>query len=346
MAVIAQEITGRYAAYNGDAVEVLPELSEKSVHVSIYSPPFAELYNYSSSERDLSNCATYEEFLQHYQFVVEQISRLTIPGRVSCVHCMDLRRPGGKGGVRDFPGDIIRMYERAGFYYTGRHVIWKEPLRAAIKTRALGLRHGQLVKDSSKSHVAGADYLLVFRRDGENPVPITHAEGLTYYAGSTPLPESLIARFGNGWQDQQTNRLSQLIWQRYASAVWMDIRVRRVVEFRGGRDSEDEKHICPLQLDVIERCLTLYSNPGEVVLTPFMGVGSEVCGSLQYGRLAVGVELKRSYYDQAIANIHRFIEAPVGLDLFAQNEPDNDIGEDGTEEVEEDVVEECDGPSA
>lgn len=319
MAVMAQEIADRYAVYNGDCVEVMSGLNAQSMHVSIYSPPFAELYNYSSSEMDLSNCTTYEEFLKHYEFAIEQISRLTKPGRVSCVHCMDLRRPGGKDGVRDFPGDIIRMYETHGFYYTGRHIIWKEPLRAAIKTRALGLRHGQLVKDSSKCHVAGADYLLVFRRDGENQIRISHDEGLTYYAGSNPVPEELIARYGNGWKDQRTNKLSQLIWQRYASSVWADIRVRRVVEFKGGRDSEDEKHICPLQLDVIERCLTLYSNPGEVVLTPFMGVGSEVCGALQYARAAVGVELKLSYYRQAIENIHRVVSNPRREnDLFSQ----------------------------
>ena len=244
MAVMAQEIADRYAAYNGDCVEVMQSLPDGCAHVSIYSPPFAEPYNYSSSEKDLSNCATYEEFLQHYEFVIEQISRLTMRGRVSCVHCMDLRRPSGKEGVRDFPGDIIRMYERHEFWYVGRHIIWKEPLRAAIKTRALGLRHGQLVKDSSKCHVAGADYLLVFRKDGESPVPIEHAEGLKYYAGAEPVPEGLLTQFGNGWTDQRTNKLSQLIWQRYASSVWLDIRVRRVVEFRGGRDSEDEKHIC------------------------------------------------------------------------------------------------------
>ncbi len=244
MAVTAQEVTDRYAIYNGDCIEVSPSIKDASVHVSIYSPPFAELYNYSSSEHDLSNCANYEEFLRHYEYLIEQVSRITIPGRISCVHCMDLRRPGGRGGVRDFPGDIIRMYERYGFYYMARHIIWKEPLRMAIKTRALGLRHGQLVKDSSKCHAAGADYLLVFRREGENPIPITHSEGLTYYAGSNPLPEALLAKYGNGWQVQQTNRLSQLIWQRYASSVWMDIRVKRVVEFRDGRDQEDEKHIC------------------------------------------------------------------------------------------------------
>ena len=332
MAVMAQEIADRYAAYNGDCIEVMQSLPDGCAHVSIYSPPFAELYNYSSSEKDLSNCATYEEFLQHYEFVIEQISRLTMRGRVSCVHCMDLRRAGGKEGGRDFPGDLIRMYERHEFWYVGRHIIWKEPLRAAIKTRALGLRHGQLVKDSSKCHVAGADYLLVFRKDGENPIPIEHAEGLKYYAGAEPVPEGLLTQFGNGWTDQRTNKLSQLIWQRYASSVWMDIRVRRVVEFRGGRDSEDEKHICPLQLDVIERCLTLYSNPGEVMLTPFMGVGSEICGALGYGRRGMGVELKESYYRQALANIKQILTAPATLGLFDQDPDDEDVaGEDAEE---------------
>jgi len=333
-----QEITDRYAIYNGDCIQVVGGLKDKSVHVSIYSPPFAELYNYSSSERDMSNCGSYEEFLRHYGFLIEQLARVTMPGRVSCVHCMDLRRAGGREGVRDFPGDIIRMYEANGFYYTGRHVIWKEPLRVAIKTRALGLRHGQLVKDSSKCHVAGADYLLVFRRDGDNPVPIAHAEGLTYYAGSNPIPNGMATSYA-GHTDQRTNKLSQLIWQRYASSVWMDIRIRRVVEFKGGRDSEDEKHICPLQLDVIERCLTLYSNPGEVVLTPFMGVGSEIVGALQYGRKAIGAELKPSYYRQAIANIRHSLEHPIVGDLFAplDKDDDNDTDDNDTDDNEETI---------
>jgi len=331
MAIIEQKITDRYAAYNGDCLEVIPNLKKASAHCVIYSPPFAELYNYSSSDRDLSNCKSYEEFLQHYEFVVKSIADVLMPGRIACVHCMDLRKPGGDSGLRDFPGDIIRLHQRNGFSYRARHIIWKEPLRMAIKTRALGLRHAQIVKDSSKCHAAGADYLLVFRRNGENRIPIAHKEGLSYYAGSNPVPSDLVAKFGHGWKDQKTNKLSHIIWQRYASSVWSDIRIKRVIEYREGRESDEEKHICPLQLDVIERCLTLYSNPGETILTPFMGVGSEVCGAIQYGRRGVGIELKPSYYRQALKNIQNTITAPKDhADLFAGIEF-NDCDDDETE---------------
>ena len=302
MAVADSEVTDRYAIYNGDCVEVIREIKDRSVHVSIYSPPFAELYNYSSSEHDMSNCATYEEFLKHYGFLVVELARVTIPGRASCVHCMDLRRPGGRTGVRDFPGDIIRMYEAAGFWYVGRNVIWKEPLRAAIKTRALGLRHGQLVKDSSKCHVAGADYLLVFRRSGENQEPITHPNGLSYYAGSRQIPPELMSY--RGWTGNQIeNRYSHWIWRQYASAFWDDVRVGNVLPYLESRGEEDEKHVHPLQLDVIDRAIVLWSNPGDTVLTPFMGVGSEVYGAVGAGRRGIGIELKATYFNQARKNL-------------------------------------------
>lgn len=336
MAVAAQEITDRYAVYNGDCIEVIPGLKDESVHATIYSPPFAELYNYSSSEHDLSNCRNYEQFLEHYGFLIDQIARVTMPGRISCVHCMDLRITGKAGGMRDFPGDIIRMYQARGFAYQARHCIWKEPLRMAIKTRALGLRHAQIVKDSGKCHAANAEYLLVMRKEGENPVPIAHPMGITKYVGERVVPPELLARYGNGWKNQKTNKLSQWIWQKYASSFWDDIRVKRVLPFREGRDSEDEKHICPLQLDVIERCLVLYTNPGEIVLTPFMGVGSEVYGALIHGRRAIGTELKPSYYRQAIRNIHAALENGEEQDLFARGateteEADIEDGEDAEE---------------
>jgi DNA modification methylase len=301
MAIAEQKITDTYAIYNGDCMEVLPGIEDGAIHISVYSPPFSDLYNYSSSDRDLSNSKTYKEFLTHYRFVVEEIHRVMMPGRISCVHCMDIPLKGGKG-VRDFPGDIIRMHEDAGYYYVGRRVIWKEPLRVAIRTRAKGLMHKQIVKDSSFCDVAGADYLLSFRKKGDNPTPITHSHGLSRYAGDRKPDAALVHKFKN-WDDPKTNKLSHWIWQQYASSVWADIRINNVLEYKVARDSDEEKHVCPLQLDVIDRCLSLWSNPGETLLTPFMGVGSEVFGAIQNGRKAVGVELKPSYFRQAKRNL-------------------------------------------
>lgn len=325
MAVIQQEVTDQYAAYNGDCCEVVPTIKDESVHITIYSPPFAELYNYSSSDRDMSNCRNYTEFLEHYEFIVKEIYRITRPGRLSCVHCMDLKG-AGNNSWRDFPGDIIRLHEKMGFYYHSRHTIWKEPLRVAIRTRALGLMHRQIVKDSTQCKAAGADYIIVFRKPGQNSEVVGHPRGLTTYAGANQPSHELFAKFAN-WKDPKTNKLSHYIWQRYASSVWMDIRGGRVLPYKPARETEEEKHVCPLQLDVIERCLTLYSNPGDVMLTPFMGVGSEICGALQYGRKAIGVELKETYYRQAIKNIHHVLTAPItgNEDLFSvaeKNEED------------------------
>jgi len=301
MAIDSQKITDNYAIYNGDCVEVLPELKKESVHITIYSPPFSDLYTYSSSERDLSNSKSYKEFFEHYEFVVNQIYRVMMSGRISCVHCMDIPKKGDKGLI-DFPGDIIKLHEKIGFYYTGRRVIWKEPLRMAIRTRSKGLMHKQIVKDSSFSNVAGADYLLTFRKNGQNKIPIAHPYGINGYAGERDVPVKLIKKFKN-WENPKTNKLSHWIWQQYASSFWDDIRISNVLKFKTARDSDEEKHICPLQLDVIDRCLTLWSNPKEVLLTPFMGVGSEVCGALKNNRKAIGIELKPSYFRQAEKNI-------------------------------------------
>lgn len=301
MAVIEQDINDRFAIYNGDSCEVLPDLKDKSVGISIYSPPFADLYNYSSSERDLSNCRDYDEFLGHYGFVVEQVSRLTMPGRISCVHCADLSIPGQKAGYRDFPGDIVRLHLSNGFNFYGRIAIWKEPFRVAMRTRLQHLTHKNIVRDSALCFPAGGDYVLLFKRAGENSEPIRHPSGLTEYAGERPIPEELLRHRGE--KRQQLNRLSQWIWRQYASCFWDDIRIDRVLKYKSARETDDEKHVCPLQLDVIERCLTLWSNSGDVVLTPFMGVGSEVATAVRMKRKTVGVELKPSYYRQAKRNI-------------------------------------------
>ena len=303
MAVLTQQITDRFAIYNGDCIEVMQTLPKESIHLSIYSPPFGGLYHYSSSERDLSNCRDYEQFFEHYAFVVRELFRLTLPGRMTAVHCMDV--PSGNCGtdyLRDFPGDIIRLHEKEGFRYIARYAIWKEPLAVRNRTMAKNLAHKTIVEDSSRCSVASADYLLVFRRKGTNPVPIAHPNGLLEYAGERIIPHELQSY--KGWKGNQIeNRYSHWIWRQYASAFWDDIRIGRVLPFRGAKDSEDEKHVHPLQLDVIDRCIVLWSNPGETILTPFMGVGSEVYGAVCAGRKGMGMELKPSYYRQAQKNL-------------------------------------------
>ena len=304
MHVADQTITDRYALYNGDAMEVMPTLPEGAVHLSIYSPPFAGLYHYSSSERDLSNSRDYPEFFEHYEFVVRELFRLTMPGRMTAVHCMDVPKSNtGKGDyLMDFPGDIIRMHERIGFYYVARYHVWKEPLTVRNRTMTKALAHKSIVDDSSRCTVASADYLLLFRRAGENPVPIDHPQGLTEYAGERQMPTELL-QYRN-WKGKQTeNRFSHWIWRQYASSFWDDVRLDRVLPYKPARDAEDEKHVHPLQLDVIDRALVLWTNPGETVLTPFMGVGSEVYAAVVAGRRGVGVELKASYYRQAVKNL-------------------------------------------
>lgn len=303
MAVLTQEITVKYALYNGDCIEVMQALPDACVHLSIYSPPFAGLYHYSSSPRDLSNSCDYDEFLEHYRFVVREIVRLTLPGRLTAVHCMDV--PSGNTGTDyliDFPGDIIRLHECEGFRYIARYCVWKEPLTVRNRTMAKNLAHKTIVEDSSRCSAASADYLLVFRRKGQNQTPIAHPNGLTEYAGLRQPPAELL-RY-RGWTGKQIeNRYSHWIWRQYASAFWDDVRLDRVLPYRVARDAEDEKHVHPLQLDVIERCLTLWSNPDDTILTPFMGVGSEVYAAILSGRRAIGIELKPSYFRQAVKNI-------------------------------------------
>lgn len=302
---LKQVITDRYALYLDDCLEVMPQLPAGMVGFSVYSPPFAGLYHYSSSPRDLSNCRDYPEFLRHYEYVVREVYRLTMPGRITAVHCMDV--PSGNTGtgadhLMDFPGDIIRLHDRCGFKYIARYHVWKEPLGVRNRTMAKKLAHATIVDDSSRCGVASADYLLVFRRDGENPEPIAHPHGLLDYAGKRPIPPELLKY--RGWTGNQIeNRYSQWIWRQYASAFWDDVRLERVLPYQQARDKDDEKHVHPLQLDVIDRALVLWSNPGDVVLTPFMGVGSEVYSAVRAGRRGIGIELKETYFRQAVKNL-------------------------------------------
>lgn len=301
MAVIDQVFTDKYALYNGDCCEVVASLPDKSIGLSVYSPPFCGLYNYSSDDRDMSNSITYDAFYEHYEFLVSEISRVTKPGRMTVVHCMDIPQPGQKRGYHDLPGKIIAMHEKHGFYFFGRAIVWKEPLRVAIRTRLKHLTHKQLVKDSCESTIAAGDFVLIFKRDGENTEPVTHEFGFSEYAGATEVPQDLL-KF-KGTTDQRENKLSHWIWRRYASCVWDDIRIDRILPYKEAREPEDEKHVHPLQLDVIDRCVELWSNPNDVVMTPFMGVGSEVYGAVSKGRRGLGVELKSSYFAQAKRNI-------------------------------------------
>jgi DNA modification methylase len=303
MAIQKQLITDQYAIYNGDCKEVMSDMPDSSIHLSIYSPPFAGLYHYSSSERDLSNCDNYDDFFKHYRFVVEELFRITKPGRCTAVHCMDV--PSGNSGgdhLVDFPGDIIRLHESLNFNYIARHCIWKEPLTVRNRTMQKNLAHKTVVDDSINCGVASADYLLIFRKQGENEVPIAHPTGLEYYAGERQIPDELLS-YKNYSGNQIENRYSHWIWRQYASSFWDDIRLDHVLQFKEARAEDDEKHVHPLQLDVINRVVVLRSNPGEIVFTPFMGVGSEVYGAVYNGRRGVGAELKESYYNQAIKNL-------------------------------------------
>lgn len=312
MAVHKQVITDNYAIYHGDVMSVLPTFPDGSVDLSVYSPPFgALLYQYSSDPADLSNCKDYDEFMEHYGFVVREIHRLTMPGRMTAVHCQDIAIT--KSNIHyllDFPGDIIRLHQQNGWKYIARYHVWKEPLMVRNRTMVKSLHHKTLTEDSTKCSAANADYLLIFRRSGDNQVPVAHPTGLLNYAGERqPPPEVMKWRGYKG--DQIKNEYSQWVWRQYASAFWDDIRIDRTLGSgaslysapKADKDEPDEKHMHPLQLDVIERACVLWSNPGETVLTPFMGVGSEVYGAVINGRKGIGVELKSAYYRQAVKNL-------------------------------------------
>jgi DNA modification methylase len=313
MAVNNQVITDQYAIYNGDCCEVMRTLPDSCIHLSIYSPPFALesggcLYNYSSSPRDFSNSKTYQEFWDQYDFMLTELTRITLPGRISAVHCMDVPLDGANiCGYSDFPGDIVRAYRKHGWEMLPRICIWKEPLAVRNRTMSKALAHRTICEDSTQTNVAAGDYLIPFRRRGKNPIPVTHPTGLHRYAGERKIPEELMEY--KGYQGNQIkNRYSHWIWRHYASCFWDDIRLSRMLPFKQGKDDNDERHQHPLQLDVIERCCVLWSNPGENVFTPFMGVGSEVAGAVALGRRGVGVELKESYFRQAVSNVANAIE--------------------------------------
>ena len=336
-----QLITDDYAIYNSDCMYVLPTLPDASIDLSVYSPPFCGLYNYSSSENDFSNCDTKEDFNDQFEFLIKEISRVTKPGRITAVHCQDVLTNVTKNYLYDFPHEIIRMHEANGFKFVNRITIWKEPLKVRIRTMVRSLMHKNIVEDSTECFTAMPDYVLLFKRAGENKVKVTHEHGLKRYAGANPLLPEMERRYGPWahiqakyaeWKDHRTNKLSHIIWQRYASAVWDDIRNDHTLSYKSAREEDDEKHVHPLQLDVIDRIVDLYSNPGETVLTPFMGVGSEVYSPVSMGRKAIGIELKDSYYKQAIRNL-----ATVGSRFVGDREAQlfDEVAEDIEEPIEQ-----------
>jgi len=327
-----------YSIYNSDCMEVITTLEDESIDLSVYSPPFAGLYNYSSSERDFSNCESKEQFLEQYEFLIKEMARVTKKGRINAVHCTDVFDNTCR--LWDFPHEIIRLHEKYGFEYRNRITIWKEPLKVRMRTMVQSLMHKFIVEDSTKCFTAMPDYVLIFTKKGDNAVPVTHENGLKYYAGEIPVLPNILRAWNNAnnsdlnetqlWdylnknfkdhKDPKTNKLSHYIWQRYASSVWDDIRIDNVLPFKQTKEEDDEKHVHPLQLDVIDRIVQLYSNPNEVVFTPFMGVGSEVFSPVSLGRKAIGIELKDSYYKQAILNVQeadkRFKESAEQKSLF------------------------------
>lgn len=301
---IQEEVTERYAIYNGDCVEVSQGIPDNSIHYSIFSPPFSSLYTYSNSDRDMGNCKSDDEFLTHFKFLIKELYRITMPGRLVSFHCMDIPAMKGRDGyigLKDFPSQLREMFQSEGFIYHSKVTIWKDPLVEATRTKALGLMHKQLVKDSSMCRQGLPDYLITMRKPGDNPEPVAHQDGLTEFFGL---------------DEPEGNVYSHQVWRRYASPVWMDINQTNTLQRASARDDKDEKHICPLQLDVIARAVELWSNPSDVVFSPFAGIASEGYQALKMGRKFVGVELKESYYRQAAKNLEAVAEESKQPDLF------------------------------
>lgn len=277
MNVLNQVIKENYSLYNGDSCEIMTTIPDNSIHYSIFSPPFADLYVYSNSERDMGNCKSKSEFYEHFRFIVKELYRIMMNGRLVSFHCMNLptsKQRDGFIGITDFRGELIRLFEECGFIYHSEVCIWKDPVIAMQRTKALGLLHKQIKKDSAMCRQGIADYLITMRKPGDNPEKITHTN------------ESFPVQ----------------VWQNYASPVWMDINPSDTLQRTSAREEKDEKHICPLQLDVIKRGINLWTNTNDIVFTPFMGIGSEVYQALKMGRRGIGIELKESYYNQAVVN--------------------------------------------
>ncbi len=292
MKVLAQKISDRFAIYHGDSCEVMKSIPDNSIDYSIFSPPFASLYTYSASDRDMGNCADGAGFAEHMKFLIGDLARVMKPGRNLSFHCMLLptsKTRDGFIGLSDFRGDLIRSFQDAGFIFHSEVVIWKDPVTAMQRTKALGLLHKQIRKDSAMSRQGVPDYLITMRKPGANPDPISHGDD---------LPVEL--------------------WQKYASPVWMDINPSDTLQRESAREDADERHVCPLQLGVIERAVHLWSRPDDLVLSPFAGIGSEGYQAIKMGRRFIGCELKGSYFKQAAENLSRAEKAQSVGDLFSR----------------------------
>lgn len=295
MNVLNQEVNEKFSLYNGDSVEVLKGIPDNSIHYSIFSPPFASLYTYSNSDRDMGNSKTDDEFYEHFTFLVKELYRVTMPGRLLSFHCMNLptsKVRDGVIGIKDFRGLLIRIFTDAGWVYHSEVCIWKNPVTAMQRTKALGLLWKQLKKDSAMSRQGIPDFIVTMRKPGDNPERVTHTD------------ESFPCN----------------VWQKYASPVWMDINQSDTLQRKSAREDKDEKHICPLQLEVIKRCIELWSNPNDIVLDPFAGIGSTPYVALRMGRRGLGVELKESYYNQAVKNCNEALNMPVLHDLDGETD--------------------------
>ncbi len=292
MNVLEQTVENRYAVYNGDSCEITKEIPNNSIHYTIFSPPFASLYTYSNSDRDMGNSKGDDEFYDHFIFLAKELYRVTMPGRLLSFHCMDLplmKERDGVIGLKDFPAIIRRIFEDCGFIYHSKVTIWKNPVTEMQRTKALGLLHKQIRKDSTMNRQGIPDYIITMRKPGENPERVSH----TYE--TFPVD----------------------VWQNYASPVWMDIRQSDTLQKKSAREEKDERHICPLQLEVIQRCIELWTNPEDIVLDPFAGIGSVPYTAVKMGRRGIGIELKESYYRQAVNNLKAAVqgdvmECPVG----------------------------------
>jgi len=313
MKVIDQEFGNDWVVYHGDCVEVVKSLPTDSLHYSIFSPPFASLFTYSDSERDMGNCKNHEFAIHFKDFLAPELFRALMPGRLISFHCSDIpamKERDGYIGLKDFPGDLIRMFESVGFIYYGKHIIQKDPLLEATRTKAIGLMHKQIVKDSTVCRAGLPDYLVTMKKPGINPELVSHPMGFEKYIGERDEPTAPKRKV------QKINKYSHIVWQRYANPIWTDINQTNTLNVRLAREKNDERHICPLQLDVIERALELYTNTGDIVLSPFAGIGSEGYVALKAGRKFIGVELKKSYYDQAVKYMQQIETAPKQQALF------------------------------
>lgn len=319
MKVIDQVITDSYSIYHADTIEVAKSLPDNSVHFSVFSPPFETLYTYSNSDRDMGNSKSSDEFWTHYRFLIAEQFRVMKPGRLVAIHCMNLptsKQNHGFIGIRDFRGELIRAYSDAGFYYHSEVCIWKDPVVAMQRTKALGLLHKQLKKDSALSRQGIPDYLVVIRKPGDNDEPITGA--LDHFVGDDEPANFKPVEYDDGrraYVPANDNATPIDIWQRYASPIWMDISQTNTLQYQTARDNDDERHICPLQLDVIERAMQLWSQPGEVVWSPFMGIASEGYIAIQQNRKFIGAELKASYFQLAKRNME--LARSIQGDMFA-----------------------------